>query len=235
VTRVGDMAEEVARQLQDEHLAEIDRGELVVDEEGPLRVEAQRSVFARLEFSWRTSDKKLLEQIRAAADAMFAELFDDAITIMDELYASVRVADTQVIDGERVVKTDSTGRVLWQRDSRGREIEDWSLLTGQDLERALFDITRLKLSLAPQLGELLQEAVFAKFIANDASHDAYAEIVEGTIPDRQAYASRQSRQDRYHAFFRYWLWSQADTFNKELTNFSRILERVRFWRLDEQK
>ena len=227
--RVGDVANQVAQQLQDEHLSVIERGEEIVDQEEPMRSELRRSVFSKIEFSWRTSDYRILEQIRAAGDATFKELYDEAITVMDTFYSSLRVAE---LNEHGVVLRDSGGRVIWQRDSRGNEIEDWGRLTGDDLEKCLFDITRLKLALAPQVNELLLEAVFAKHIADDARQDGYAEPLDGTVGDRNSHASRVGRTDRYHAFYRYWLYSQADTFMREINNFCRILERIRYWRIE---
>jgi hypothetical protein len=215
--------------LQDEHLAVIERGEQVVDEEEPMRSDLRRSIFSKIEFRWRTSDHRILDQIRAAGDGTFKHLYDEAIDVMDNLYATLRIAE---VNEHGLVRKDSGGRVLWQKDSRGNEIEDWSRLTGDDLEKCLCDITRLRLALAPQVNELLLEAVFAKHIADDAFSDAYAELLDDTIPGRNAHASKKSRADKYHSFYRYWIYSQADSFMKELVNFCRILERIRYWRIE---
>lgn len=228
MTRVGDLASEVAENLQIQMLDDV---EPEVDEEGPMRRETGRNIFSKIEFRWRRDDEKIVEQIRAAVDRLFKEMFEDAVAVMDDFYAQMRVP---VVDEETgVVEVDSNGRVVFKKDSRDREIEDWSQLTGQDIEKALLDITRLKLVLAPQLNDLLLEAVFAKHIADDKSHDAYAAVLDGTVKDRDARASRESRQEKYHAFFRYYLYSHAETFMKELNNFARVLERIRYWRLDE--
>jgi len=228
--RVGDLAAQVAQQLADEHLAEVEKYGESVDEAAPMVAEKRKLLFSKIEFKWRTSDAAILDQIRAASDAAFKELYDEAITIMDTFYGSLRVAE---VNDHGVVLRDSGGRVLWQKDSRGNEIEDWSSLTGDDLEKCLFDLTRLKLALAPQLNELLLEAVFARHIADDSHQDGYAELIDGTIGDRNSHASRKGRVDKYHAFFRYWLYSNADTFMKEISNFCRILERIRYWRIED--
>lgn len=229
MSRVGDLATQVALRLQDEHLAVVRSGEAIVDEEEPMRAEARKALFSKIEFKWRTSDHQILEQIKAASDRVFREMYDEAITAMDIFYASLRIAE---VNDSGIVLLDSGGRVLWQKDSRGLEIEDWGRLTGDDLEKCLFDLTRLKLALAPQLNELLLEAVFAKHIADDAHQDGYAELIDGTIGDRNSHASRKGRQDKYHAFFRYWLYLQAHTFMSEMTNFCRVLERIRYWRIE---
>jgi hypothetical protein len=79
------------------------------------------------------------------------------------------------------------------------------------------------------------EAVFAKHLHDDLYQDAYAELVEETIPGRQAYAARKTRQDKYHAYFRYYLWSTANVLLAEVNNFCRILERVGYWRSLDDK
>lgn len=231
--RVGDLATEVAQRLQEEHLdAIMASGEAVVDEEEPLRAETRRSIFAKIEFRWRTSDERILDQIRAAVDAVFGALFDEAITAMDELYAEMRVPDT---NQHGVVLRDSRGRVVWKLDERGLPVEEWGQLTGQDIEKCLLDVARVKLTLAPQLNDLLLEAVFAKHIAEDAHHDAFVELLDETIPGRNAHASRKARPDKYHAFFRYYLYSHADAFMREVSNFARVLDRVLYLRIQREK
>jgi hypothetical protein len=228
--RIGDLATQVAMKLQDEHLDAIEAGEDVVNEEEPMRADLRRSIFAKIEFRWRTADQRILDQIRAGSDWAFKEMFDEAITAMDGIYANLRVPE---VNEHGVVIRDSAGRVVWQKDSRGQAVENWSQLTGDDIEKCLFDLTRLRLVLAPQLSELLLEAVFAKHIADDAHQDAYVELLDDTIPARTAYASRKSRSDKYHAFYLYWVYHQADVFMKELVNFCRVLERIRYWRIED--
>lgn len=231
MTRTGDLATDVAQDLHEKHLAAVEvMGEVEVAQESPMRGDVKKSLFHRIEFRWRKDDEKILAAIRAAVDRSFMELYGEAIEAIDMLYGEMRVP---VVDDEGVVELDSAGRVVWQKDSRGREIEDWSQLTGQDIEKALLDIAYIKLTLAPQLNDLLLEAVFAKHVAEDAFADAYEELLDDTIPARNAHASRKSRVDKYHAFFRYYLYSHAEVFMKELNNFSRVLERIRYWRIDE--
>ena len=231
MTRTGDLATDVAQDLHEKHLAAVEvMGEVEVSQESPMRGDVKKSLFHRIEFRWRKDDEKILASIRAAVDRSFMELYGEAIEAIDMLYGEMRVP---VVDDDGVVELDSAGRVVWQKDSRGREIEDWSQLTGQDIETALLRIAYIKLTLAPQLNDLLLEAVFAKHVAEDAFADAYEELLDDTIPARNAHASRKSRVDKYHAFFRYYLYSHAEVFMKELNNFSRVLERIRYWRIDE--
>lgn len=231
MTRVGDLAAEKADELMTEHVLLLSRdGEDMLNDQEVMVRDLKRNMFAKIQFRWRPDDKRILDQIRSGVDEMFKELFLDAIHIMDGIYSELRTPET--VDG--VVQFDGAGKVIWKKDSRGREAEDWSQLTGQDIEKALLDLTRLKLILAPAANDLLLEAIFAKHIFDDRAHEAYAELLEGTVKDRDAHAATKARQDKYHAFFRFYLYSHAEVFLKEVNNFARVLERIRYWRIDAQ-
>lgn len=225
---VGDMAAKVAEELRAEQTKELDEGTRVLtpDDGHNVMMTTKRGLFSKVEFKWRDSDKLILEQIRASADQMFVHLFDDAIGLLDRLYESLRVAS---VNAHGVMRVDSKGRTIWETDNHGQPIERWDQLTGDDIERCLLDLTRIRFSVVPKVNDLLMEAMFAKRISTDSYDDAYIEMIDGTIGDKNAKANRKSRQDTYQAFFRYWLWTQGDVFLKELSNFQRVLERVRDW------
>lgn len=228
---VTDLAAEAADQLMTQHvLALSETGEDMLNDQEVMIADLKRGLFSKIAFKWRPDDKRILDQIRAGVDTMFTELYTDAFILIDNFYAQMRVPETV----EGIVQRDSAGRVIWQKDSRGQEIEEWGQLTGQGIEKTLLDITRLKLILAPQVNDLLLEAIFAKHIFDDKLHQSFTELLEGTIPDRNAHAARKSAQDKYHAFFRFYLYSHAEAFVRELNNFSRVLERIRYWRIDSQ-
>lgn len=231
----GDVARAVARQLQAEWTAPVEDGaEPFVDGGNRAAVAAEGdSLFDRIVFRWRPDEQVQLDRIRAAVDRMVGDLYGDARRSVDSFYARLRVPETDPETGALVV--DSDKRVVWVKDSNGREVESWDQMTGQDIEQLLLELSRIRLRVAPQVNELLLEAVFAKHLQEDRHQDAYAELVEETIPGRNAYAARKTRQDKYMAYFCYYLWSSADTLLKEINNFSRVLERVRYWRTEEDK
>lgn len=234
MTYPGDLANQVAQQLQDAHVAAaLSDPEHFVAAEEPMIRETRKSIFTKIDFKWRPYDAKQLDQIRVGVDHLFKDLFDEAFDVIDNLYAEMRVAQTNPETG--VVLKDGSGRVIWQKDSSGRELEQWSQLTGQDIEKCLLDIARLKLELAPKLNDLLLEAVFAKHIADDAHQDKYAELVEETVAGRNAYASRHAREEKYFAFFKYYLYSHAEAFKREIDNFARVLERIRYFRVQDSE
>lgn len=231
---LGDLASDVAARIQRE-TADAVNLDSEVDERGPMIAEQKRTVFSKIDFRWRTADQQILSQIRSAATEAFWAHFEDAVTVVDRFYTSVRVPDTYVVGNHEMVKTDERRRIVFRKDSTGQYAEDWSRLTGQDIEACLLDLSRLKLIMSQQLTELLSEAVFAKHIYDDAYQEGYASLIEGTQGDRNARASRESRVDKYHAFFRYYLYAQAEAFMRELGDLMRRLERIREWRVRTQR
>ena len=228
---LGDISDKAGRELQEEHERIIAERPVPFEEDVNVMEKKGVGVFSRLKFEWRDSDRMLLDQIRAAAQRGFVEAFKDTINVVDHLYESIRVPE---VSDEGVVRMDADGRPMWQKDESGKFLEDWDNLTGQDIERCLFDLARIRLYLAPQINELLMEGMFAKRIHRDAHDESYLGPVEGTVADRTAKANRMSRQDDYHAFYRFWMWKQGDVFLEELKNLQRMLERLRDWGVRSQ-
>ena len=205
---LGDIASKNAESMRQKHLAALDQSE-TIDEVTPLKRDSKKSIFSKIYFSWRTEDRNILEQCRFAASEMFKEQFADSIMVLDRFYKSLNI----VREGGKPV-ADKT---------------NWRDIKAEDVEQALFELQCLRLTTTPQINELLLEAVYAKNTEQDMYDDAWSAIVDGTQGDRQAYARRQSRDDKYHAFFRYYLYSTADTFNRELTAFMYLLKDIRGW------
>ena len=229
---LSDIADKAGQELREEHERIIAERPLDYDDDPKVMEKQGVGVFSKLKFEWRDSDRMILDQVRAAASRAFVEGFGDAIRVLDRFYESVRIPEA---NEHGIVKTDVDGRPIWQTDPEtGRPLEDWDNLTGQDIERCLFDLARIRLYLGPQVNELQTEAMFAKRIHRDVHDDAYLGPVQGTVADRTAQANRKSRQDDYHALYRYMIWSQADTFLRELSNMQRFLERLRDWGVRSQ-
>lgn len=232
MTHIGDLAAQYSDQMMEEHARHLsEHGEDMLNDADVMIRDLKKSLFSKIQFRWRPEDERILTQIREGVDVMFSEMYEETFIVIDDFYAQMRVPE--VVDGS-VVK-DSAGRVIWKKDARGREVEDWDQLTGQDIEKTLLDITRLKLILAPQANELLLEAIFARHIFDDKLQESYSSLMEGTVGDRNAYANRESKMDKYHAFFRFYLYSHAEVFLKELNNFARVLERIRYFRIQDQE
>lgn len=216
---LGDLAEKIAVDLKAEMVTPMEE-ETLGDE--PL---ADSGIFAKMRFSWRREDKAILDRIRAAADAMFIELFADVVVVIDQFYASLRVPE-MTPQGTNMVGPD--GRWVWKLDELGKPIEDLAQLTGQDVDTAILALQKLMLEISPQVETLMLEAVMAHNIAKDIHDDAWMAVIEGTQGDRTARANRESRQDRWQSFFRYYLHRRALSFMEEVKAFQRQLENIAY-------
>ena len=225
---LGDLAETVARRFHAEASAPVAEASALTEE---AALQSDNSLFQKIRFSWRPEDRAVLEQIRVAADAMFNEAFATAISVVDEFYLQLRVP--QLRNG--VVVRDAGGRPVWETDENGSPVERWSLLTGQDIEFTLANLQRLRFSVASQVNQLFLEALYARHVASDVYDDEWGKVMEGTQGDRQARSNRESRVDRYGAFFRFYLYSTAKTFLDELDKFAKVLTNVRYWSIRSQK
>lgn len=211
-----DLADEVVNDLITASEAAVHDSAVMTDE---AELGASASLFSKIRFSWRPEDKAILERIRIAANSKFKEMNDAFITELDGFYASLWVPERQLPDGSTV----------WKTDNFGRPVEDWSQLTGQDIEQTLMNMQRIKLNVAPMIHELFLNALYARHVASDVADDSWLSVLDGTQGDRTARSNRDSREDRYHAFFHYYVWSKAKVFLDEVNQFMRRLEKVRDW------
>jgi hypothetical protein len=225
---LGDLAESVANQLAAETSAPVEEASAITEE---VALQQGNSLFTKIRFSWKAEDRAILDRIRIAADEMFQEAFAEIIAAIDGFYLQLRLPEQR--DG--IVVRGADGRPVWQKDDNGHPLEDWTQLTGQDVEQTLANLARLRFTLAPQVNQLFLEALYARHGASDSYDDAWFEIMDGTQGDRSARSNRESRTDRYAAYFRYVLWSTADVFMKEITGFSKLLGNIRYWQIQSQK
>ena len=231
MSRYGDRASQVASDLHDDHEKMLQDGGNTLDQTVGME-DYRRELFRRIQFKWRDSDALILTQIEEAAKVLLSECFDDAITVIDDFYHSLRLPE---VNEHGIVRLNAKGRPIWKKDEHGKYIEDWDQLTGQDIEASLLQLQRVRLTLSQRVKELELEAVFAKHIHDDSWTDSYSSLLQGTIGDREARANKDSRLDKYHAFFRYYLWTLSDTLLKEIVNLQWLMKDIREWRVRTQK
>ena len=197
------------------------------DEDHNLELSARR----KLRFSWEARDETVLERIKEIANDQVYELFAGAVEEMDRFYEALRVP--RMRNGAQVV--DARGRPVWEENGSG-PVEDWDRLTGQDIEQTLMNLERLKIAVAPRVNELKNDALFAKMASQDIKDDVWDSVKSSaTIGDRSAKANKAARQESYHAFFRYVLWSNADIFLQQIITFQKRLSDMRYWRIQDQR
>jgi hypothetical protein len=226
---LGDLAAQKIQQLQDEALDSLQQDNSIEPED--LNT-LYRSLYKKIEFQWRPEDQNSLVQIREAARTVIAHAFFSSAEALDRFYESFRVPLT---NDHGVVKKDAEGRILWRTNAQGKPLEDFSLISGQDIEQVLLDLQREKLSLSQSISSLFDEALFAKYAFDDEWHEKYEAMIEGTHPMRTARANRDARAAKYKAFVHFCLWHRANELVKEMGYLMRLLEKVREWRIRENK
>jgi hypothetical protein len=192
----------------------------------------KEQLMEKIRFSWRTEDQEILAKIEAAGEDLFAELFADTIAEVDKFFESLYTPRYR----NNAPVVDLQGRQMWEVDEKGHPKEDWSLLCGQDFEQCLMNLQRIKMTIAPEINRLKSRALYGKMASEDARDDSWGKVVVGTVGDHKARTNRASRVDRYHAFYVYTLWATGDTFEKEIVQFMRRLEKIRDWQIwDREK
>ena len=232
MTEFRDLAGDVAAEYQRKQGEGLEEVHQPSENERVLKRDNNRTLFSKIKFGWKAEDKNTLEQIRAAVNSMINDTFSEAYAIIDGVYESVRVPE---LNSSGVVRTDQEGRIIWEKDESGKLLEDWSKLDGLDIEKALFDLERVKIPISLRASELYSEALYAKHLFDDKWWDTYSEQVDGTQNDRSSRANRQSAEEKYHSFFRYLLWERVNVFLKEVQSLMRLLEKVRDWRIRSER
>lgn len=229
----GDVGDEAAEELRRGQMDPLLLDQKEFEWEGPRVTGLEKAgLFSKIEFKWKTEDKLILDRIRIACESVTSQEFRILQRTLDELYDQVRVP---VLNQHENPVVDSQGRIVWQKDEYGRPLEDWKRLDGMDLEIAIFNLQKSRIEMSTRTNELLQEALFAKHIYNDSSFEGYQSLIEGTQGDRTAHSNRVSREEKYFSFYKYCLWTSADTLLKEIMNLQRIMERIRQWRIQDYK
>lgn len=229
----GDLGDEAAEKLRSEQISNIKEDSQEMENEGRRVTGLEKAgLFSKLEFRWKQEDQLFLDRVRVAATVVTSNEYGALQRTLDTLYEGIRVPR---LSANGNVILDEKGRVVWEKEEDGRPVEDWSRMDGADLEVAIFNLQRSKIEMSARVNELLQEAIFSKHILNDEYYEGYRSLVEGTQGDRAAQANRVTREDKYFAFYKYCLWSSADTLLKEIAGLQRVMEKIRDWKMWSQK
>lgn len=166
---------------------------------------------------------EFLSRIQAVADERFQEMFAAAIILIDQFYLSMRMP--RLHDGHPL--KDSHGRMAWETDpDTGRPIERLDRLTGQDFDQLILSLEEILLEISPLVNKMRLDALYYQNIAKDAHDDFWPS--SGTQADRIAKASKDSRQDRWVAFFHYYVFSSCNSFQNEIRSFIRKVDNIRY-------
>lgn len=194
-----------------------------------LREVESRAFLQRITFAWRPEDDRFLDRVKASAADLFHELFEDAVGEIDRLYGCLRVPMVNQRTGE--VATDAQGRTMWEQ-ANGKPIERFDQLRGNDVMHVQLSLERLKMSISIDVNRLRNDAIYAKMVADDYEDDYRGDT--GPQEERKVTGRRMAREDRYRAFYLYYLWSVANTFHKEIVDFIFRLRDVRTWQIQSE-
>lgn len=226
-----DLAGSKVKELQEEALHKLQQ-DFNPDDNQEEVLSFYTKLYKKINFEWKPADQNALIQLREAAEEVIAFSFVNIIGVLDRFYDTFRVAELNHAD---LPVLDAHGRVKWKLDKVGRPVEDFSSLNGQDIEKCLLDIARERVEVSQAVSELFLEAIFAKFSFDDEYRSKYDALMDGTINDKDARAKRDTINAKYFAFFRYYLWYRASAFDKEIGELVRLLERIRQWRILDDK
>lgn len=188
---------------------------------------------AKVRYSWRDADEDALKRIEYTANQVCRDLFGEALDTIDELYAQMRI---RAVNGNtNMALSAPDNRPLWVADPQtGKPIERLDQLTGQDYDTAILRLQTLLLTIAPEVDRLKSDAIYAQhLVARDAFDDGWR-AAKGQQGDKRAEANIVAREDRYHSFFRYFVYSRAKTYLDEIRAFVKHLDNIRYRQLREQ-
>lgn len=192
---------------------------------------SRMAIFATIKPDWNHEDKQAVDQIKRHAGQMVNQAFGEVFDIVDALYLQARVPALD--HNGSVIRVND--RVIWDRDDEGAVIEDWDRVSERDIDRSLMKLQQLKFNVAAKVNELFMEAYLAKNLHKDEWLAAYEGPKSGTATIRDAVANRQTLDSKYNSIFRYWMYSSASTFQKEMEALVVLLGRLRSWRINDRK
>jgi hypothetical protein len=163
--------------------------------------------FSRMRITWSGEDGQMLDTVKRTIDMRIMENFQDAYSIMFEIYNLVR---DPVIGPGGAPEFDEYGFPVWARTSSGGFIEDWTRLGAREKERFLFEITTRIFAWEQSAADAWGEAMFAKAAWEEAFAIKYDAPMNGTIEDRNAVGKIGSREERYFAIFVSYYSRRAD-------------------------
>lgn len=226
---LGDLAERLAQKMTTEVSAPVMEA-TTITEEAALNA-SNNPLTNKFRFVWKPEDRAALERIRVSAEGVVEDGFTEVAETLDEFYMQLRVPEQR--NGQVLLEAD--GRPKWKTDDNGRIIEDWSQLTGQDVEQTLAQLAKLRFSLAPKVNSLMLEALMARNSAQDSYDDEWGSLMDGTQGDRTARSNRASRQDKYHAYFKFYIYSTCKVLLDEVNHFDKLLTNIRYWQTRSQQ
>lgn len=153
----------------------------------------------------------MIAQIELEAEQFAKEVFEPAYRVIEKFYQSVRKVETSWEGQIEAPVYDEDGRLTYQKNHLGEYIEDWSQLTGQDADEAIFGLQRVITEAGDRVSKLYMRAQFAYYVHDDEYWTEYKAPIEGTVNDREARAKIKTRDSRYFYMLQFWYWKTVNT------------------------
>lgn len=153
--------------------------------------------FRRMRFDWRGEDRPILTKAIEAVEGRIRHNFADAFQVMYDVYDLVRTPLTE--NGH--IARDQWGLTIWKRSASGSYEEDWTKLTHKQRENLLFQITTRIFEWEQRAADAWTEAMFAKAQFEERFAIGFDAPHSGTVDDRKAAGTIDSRDERYFAIF----------------------------------
>lgn len=179
---------------------------------------------------WRESEKPVVDEIIAAADAEIKRRFAEAYQVERRFLSKVR---TPELDDYGNPKLNPDGSPVWVRNPDGTVMEDWSLVTLSDMDEFVMNASAWSFFGAQDSVDIWAEAVIAKLMLDEEYDARYAGMISGTIADKQARASRLTQDSRYFAAYMAVLDRKAKEVVTRLDQTVRRVENIRNQRTRE--
>ncbi len=177
--------------------------------------------FQRMRMNWRSEDRSVMDRAKGAVDGWIQREFADAYRLLYQVYSQVRIQSCTP-DGEPLV--DSTGNPMWERDDSGGYIEDFNRLTLKDKENLMFALTTRLVFWEQRAADAWGEAMFSKAMWEESHAIGFDAPRQGTVDNRNAKATIDSREERYFAILMTYRSRKADALVRSLSLLSQRLK-----------
>jgi hypothetical protein len=209
----------------------VDIGEIVDASVGEdVGFQGAGAVLPKLKMTFDKDEQETIDTIKFVVEQQVVSEFQPAFMLIKKFINRTRIPQ---LDGMGNEVMDETGKVQWQRNSDGSIIEDWSKVGAMEMDSLVLNASTFSFFGGQKSIDLYAEAVFAKYMAEDAFDDKFAKILQGTISDKTTAANRNVRMERYFAFYKAYQYKRVKEVLDRLDSLVRRVEQVRMAQLKD--
>ena len=174
-----------------------------------------------MRMDWRGEDRSVMDRAKSAIDGWMQKEFADAYRLLYQVYNVVRIPLT---DENGEIQTDPYGQTIWERDEFGSYVEDFNLLTIREKENFMFAFTTRLVMWEQRAADAWGEAMFTKAMWEESYAVGFDSPRQGTVDNRNAKATIDSRDDRYFAILMTYRSRKAEALVRSLSLLAQRLK-----------